>query len=179
MLVDHGSKAQGLPTPREEGPSLYFLASNGDHDAQLEMAHMALADGVSGVLPLRDAILEAKNWANMATTSGRVRHMLPYAGILLTQASLAVENGVAEDDCGELLSGALAIVDKAADLGHSGAEMVSFAIASRVSANTIEHAQSLRDQIIIAPLTDAEKRDDQAGLEWLANTLTSDALGSC
>ncbi len=178
-MLDQGPIAEELPAEPEQGPNLYVLACSGDHDAQLQMAHLALAEGVAGVIPMRDAILEAKNWANMATTSGRARHMLAFAGMLLTQASFAVSNGVPEDDCGELMAGALAIVDKAADAGHSGAEMVSFALASRLKVKTIERAQAMQANIIIAPLTAEEKRDDQAGLDWLTSALTADALGSC
>lgn len=179
MLVDHGSRAQRLPTTREEGPSLYFLASNGDHDAQVEMAQMALAEGVAGQVPMPDALVAAINWSHMATTSTRASHLLAYAGVLLSLASYAVSQGTPEEDCSEQLAAALAIVDKAADAGHSGAEMLSFALASRMSAIAVARAKVLRELVNIAPMSLDEKQQDQGSLEWLANILTSDNLGSC
>ena len=102
-----------------------------------------------------------------------------YAGVLLSYANHVISEGTPEEECSEQFSAALAIVDKAADAGHSGAEMVSFALASRMKAPAIARAKVLRELVFIAPLSAQEKQEDQASLEWLASVLTSDSLGSC
>lgn len=96
----------------------FYRAANGDHDAQVEVAHRIVGQGLSGALPLDVAIALAVIWGNMAATSCRARHLLAYAGLLLAQISQAEGDPVPSGEHDDSFATALAIVDAVADAGH-------------------------------------------------------------
>lgn len=77
---------------------------------------------MAGAVAMSDAVLLALQWTNMAATSGKARHALAYAGVVMIQASEAVNNGATEASCEDLYAEALAIIDKVASAGHGRAE---------------------------------------------------------
>ena len=122
----------------------FFRAANGDHDAQVEVAHRIVGQGLSGELPLDASIALALIWGHMAATSCRAPHLLAYAGLLLAQLSQLGEEALTNPANDDSFATALAIVDAVADAGHSRAEVVSFALASRVTPAIIAKATALR-----------------------------------
>lgn len=97
------------------------------------MAHLLIAQGLAGDLPLNAAFTLALIWGHMAATSCRALHLLAYAGLLLAQISQVEGDPVASGEHDESFATALAIIDAVADAGHGRAEVISFALASRVS----------------------------------------------
>ena len=151
--------------------SAYALAAAGDHDAQVEMAHIVLADGLAGTVAMNDAILLALMWSNMAATSGNASHALTHAAVLLVQAGRAIEDGHTEAECQGVYAQALAITDRVADTGHARAELVALTLAAQLPAETIAKAQSLRANININPLSADERIEGDKGLNWIISRL--------
>ena len=157
----------------------FFRAANGDHDAQIDVANRIVAQGLAGELPLDAAIALALIWGHMAATSGRATHLLAYAGLLLAQLSQLDEETVSSPAQEDSFAMALAIVDAVADAGHSRAEVVSFALASRVSPVIIAKAKALKVGIVVAPLNDNDRREDNDGMIGMVEALRLDAMGAC
>ena len=174
--------ASHCPDPASRGapePPVYFLAAKGDHDAQAEMARLMISSGVDGDVPIDTAVSLALFWGQMAATSRKASHLLGYAGLLLSELSRTSDEAVASGDCEDQFATALAIIDSVADAGHNRAEFISFAMASRVPAAVIAKASALKSQFAVEPLTDDEKRPDDAGMQMIAAALGADALGVC
>ena len=159
-------------------PTVYFRAANGDHDAQDDIAQLIVERGVSGELPLDAAISWALIWGHMAATSGKARHLLGLAGLLMAQISQATDEAVGAGTYDDDFATALAIVDAVADAGHSRAEVIAVALASRVSPLVIAKARDLKPQFVVDPLTDDEKIKDLGGMEGVIEALRVDAIGA-
>lgn len=171
MQVDHCQLGQA--------PAAYFRAARGDHDAQAAMANLMIEQGLAGDVPLDAAITLALIWSHMATTSGKSAHLLGYAGLLLTQASRAP---IEEYDSGafdDAFATALAIADAVADAGHAQAEIIAFALASRVSPAVIAKAVQMKTRLIVAPLSNEDRQGDMTGMQGVVDALGADAMGSC
>lgn len=162
-----------------QAPAAYFRAARGDHDAQAAMASLMIEQGLAGDVPLDAAITMALIWSHMATTSGKACHLLAYAGLLLAQASRApvevYESGAFDD----YFATALAITDAVADAGHGRAEIIAFALASRVSPAVIAKAVEMKRQFEVAPLSDEDRQSDIAAMQGVVDALGADAMGSC
>ena len=158
--------------------SVQFLAAQGDHDAQMQMSRLMVEAGADGDLPLEGAICMAMLWAEMAATSGKAEHLFAYAGLLMAQASRAPDDAVA-GEYDDAFAVALAIIDVAADMGHSRAEFLSFAVATRVGPDVVAKAMALKPQFQMQPLTDAEMQGDDEWVRSIAAALQEDTVGSC
>jgi hypothetical protein len=161
----------------QEGLSV--RAAQGDHDAQFELANHMAQLGVAGDIPLDHALTLALTWSSMAATSGRSSHLLGYAAILLANTATAPEELVEAGEFEEDFAAALAIVDAVADLGHSRAGAVSFALASRLAPGTLARARELKPWVGAVPLTDAEQNEDSADLDGIISALGIQTTGSC
>ena len=159
--------------------SVYFRAANGDHDAQDDIAQLIVERGVSGELPLGAAISWALIWAHMAATSGKARHLLGLAGLLMAQISQATDEAVGAGEYDDDFATALAIVDAVADAGHSRAEVIAVALASRVSPAIIAKASTLKLHFMVEPLTDHDRVEYDEGLFGMVEALRVDAMGAC
>ena len=158
--------------------SVHLLAACGDHDAQMTMSQLMIEAGADGDLPLDRAISLGMLWAEMAATSGKAEHLFAYAGLLMAQASQAPDDAAA-GDYDDQFAVALAIVDVAADMGHSRAEFLSFALASRVGPDVVAKAMALNPQFAMQPLTPEEMQGDDDWLRTVAAALQDDTIGSC
>lgn len=177
MLACASADREGLDGPDTDEANVYRAAAAGDHDAQAEMVNRILAKGMAGTVANSDAILLALQWANMASTSGKAGHALAYAGVVMLQASDAISNGATEASCEDLFAEALAIIDKVASAGHGRAELVSLTLAAHMTAQGIAKAQARSADIVIAPLSDDERREDEAGLDWIVAFLGQQHAG--
>ena len=153
-------------------------AAKGDHDAQMEMAHLMLSSGIDGDMPFDQAATLSLVWGHMAATSGKARHLLGLAGLLMAQISQATDEAVGAGTYDDDFATALAIVDAVADAGHSRAEVIAVALASRVSPLVIAKARDLKPQFVVDPLTDDEKIKDLGGMEGVIEALRVDAIGA-
>ena len=157
----------------------YIRAARGDHEAQADMANLMIQQGRAGDVPMDAAITMALIWSHMATTSGKSAHLLGYAGLLLTQASRAPIDEYDSGAFDDAFATALAITDAVADAGHAQAEIIAFALASRVSPAVIAKAVEMKRWFVVAPLSDDDKHGDIGAMQGIVDALGVDAMGTC